>query len=155
MLQLLFTNAQKMFQIKQCRSQRNLHIDLQNTTNHLTLIFNEIRSVVSLIRHQYVETQDIQMVYVHDVCVTAHHQYNDVNNQQDATTFSFNNLSKLALHVSGDKFAHLQEHFLTVYTAFGTMHRHCCRPVHCTKSCIYSQKVLLKMGEFVARNMQG
>jgi len=25
--------------------------------------------------------------------------------------------------------------------------------VHCTKSCIYSQKVLLKMGEFVARNM--
>ena len=25
--------------------------------------------------------------------------------------------------------------------------------VHCTKSCIYSQKVLLRMGEFVARNM--
>ena len=34
-----------------------------------------------------------------------------------------------ALHVSGDKFAHPQEHFLTVYTAFGTMQRHCCRPV--------------------------
>ena len=34
-----------------------------------------------------------------------------------------------ALHVSGDEFAHPQEHFLTVYTAFGTMHRHCCRPV--------------------------
>jgi len=32
-----------------------------------------------------------------------------------------------ALHVSGDKFAHPQEHFLTVYTAFGTTHRHCCR----------------------------
>ena len=25
--------------------------------------------------------------------------------------------------------------------------------VHCTKICIYSQKVLLRMGEFVARNM--
>ena len=54
--------------------------------------------------------------------------YNDVNNQEDAKTFSFINLFK-ALHVSGDKFAHPQEHFLTVYTAFGNMHRHCCRPV--------------------------
>jgi len=63
---------------------------------------------------------------------------------------------------------------LTVYTAFGTMHRFavdwwqvwdgtdvpsqtCPRStaisVHCTKSCIYSQKVLMRMGEFVARNM--
>ena len=60
---------------------------------------------------------------------TVHHQYNDVNNQQDATTFSFISLFKSAQHVSGDNFAHPQEHFLTVYTAFGTMHRHCCRPV--------------------------
>ena len=29
----------------------------------------------------------------------------------------------------GGKFAHPQEHSLTVYTAFRTMHRHCCRPV--------------------------
>jgi hypothetical protein len=29
-----------------------------------------------------------------DVCVTVHHQCNDVNNQQDATTFSFINLFK-------------------------------------------------------------
>ena len=42
--------------------------------------------------------------------------YNDVNNQQDATTFSFIILFNSALHVSGDKFAHLQEHVLTVYT---------------------------------------
>ena len=42
--------------------------------------------------------------------------------QQDATTFSFLNLFNSALHVSGDKFAHPQEHFLTVYTALGTMH---------------------------------
>ena len=55
--------------------------------------------------------------------------YNDVNNQQDATTLSFINLFKSALHISGDKFAHPQERFLTVYTAFGTMYRHCCRPV--------------------------
>ena len=34
----------------------------------------------------------------------------------------FIDLFKSALHVLGDKFAHPQEHFLTVYTAFGTMH---------------------------------
>ena len=55
--------------------------------------------------------------------------YNDVNNQQDATTFSFINLFNSALHVPGDKFAHPQEHLLTVCTAFGTVNRHCCRPV--------------------------
>ena len=33
-------------------------------------------------------------------------QYGDVNNQLDATTFSFINLFKSALHVSGGKFAH-------------------------------------------------
>ena len=55
--------------------------------------------------------------------------YNNVNNQQDAITFSFINLFNSALHVSGDKFAHPQEQFLTVYIAFGTMNRHCCRPV--------------------------
>ena len=36
--------------------------------------------------------------------------YNDVNNQQDATTFSFINLFNSTLHVSGDKLAHPQEH---------------------------------------------
>jgi len=40
----------------------------------------------------------------------------------------FIDLFKSALHVSGDKLAHPQEHFLTVYTSFGTMHRYCCRP---------------------------
>jgi hypothetical protein len=60
---------------------------------------------------------------------------------------------KSALHVSDDKFANPQEHFLNVCTAFGTMHRSAAVTVHCTKSCIYSQKVLLRMGEFVARNM--
>jgi hypothetical protein len=37
--------------------------------------------------------------------------YGDVNNQQDATTFSLINLFKSAEYVSGDKFAHPQEHF--------------------------------------------
>ena len=50
---------------------------------------------------------------------------NNINNQQDATTFSFINLLKSAQHISGDKLAHPQEHLLTVYTAFGTMHRLC------------------------------
>jgi len=68
--------------------------------------------------------------------VTVHNQYNDVNNRQDATTFSFINLFKSALHVSGDKFAYPQEQFLTVYTAFGTMHRHC-RPVASSVGALY------------------
>ena len=81
---------------------------------------------------------------------------NKVNNLQDATTFSFINLFKSAQHIPGDKFAHPQEHFLTVYarTTSGTMHCLCCRSVprcqpwhrsaaeavHCTRSCmsIYS-----------------
>ena len=46
----------------------------------------------------------------------------DVSNQRDATNFSFINLSNSAQRVSGDKFAHPHELFLTVYTAFGTMH---------------------------------
>ena len=49
----------------------------------------------------------------------------------------------------------LRSTFLTECTAFDTMRRHCCRSVHCTKNCIYIQNVLLRMGEFVARNMLG
>ena len=100
--------------------------------------------------------------------------YNDVNNQQDATS-SFINLFQSAQHASGDKFAHPQEHFLSVCTAFSTMHRLCCQPVpqlrwkcvpsqlwhrlareavHCIKP-LYNSKVLLRMSEFVARNMLG
>jgi len=52
-------------------------------------------------------------------------KHEDANNQEDSTTFSFINLFNSVLHVSGDKFAHPQEHFLAVYTAFGTIHRHC------------------------------
>ena len=37
--------------------------------------------------------------------------YYEGSNQQNATTFPFINLFKSALHVSGDKFAHPQEHF--------------------------------------------
>jgi len=42
--------------------------------------------------------------------------------QQIFLLLIFLNLFKSAQHVSGDKFAHPQEYFLTVYTAFGTMH---------------------------------
>jgi hypothetical protein len=41
----------------------------------------------------------------------------------------FIDLFKTALQVSGDKLAHPQEHYLTLYTAFGTVHRYCCRQV--------------------------
>ena len=75
-----------------------------------------------------------------------------------------------AVHVSGDVFAHHQEH-PTVFTASGNVHRCCCRlvsykwdvPSHpwhqpaatsvdITRSCKYSH-VLLMMGENIARNM--
>ena len=67
--------------------------------------------------------------YAWCLCDRASFYYNNVNNQQDATTFSFINLFNSALHVSGDKFAHPQEHFSTVYAARGTMRPHCCQPV--------------------------
>jgi len=67
---------------------------------------------------------------------------------------------------SGDNFPHLikkrrsQLGFVTYLLNYPrimpqavTWYRSAVLSVHCTKSCIYSQKVLLRMGEFVARNM--
>jgi hypothetical protein len=108
-----------------------------------------------------------------DVCVTVHHQYNDVSNQRDATIF-FRLLTffKSGLHVSGDKirsssgalFDCIYSYWYNAPTALPTgatvemvpsqpWHWSAAVSVHCTKSCIYSQKVLLRIGEFVARNM--
>jgi len=60
-----------------------------------------------------------------------------------------------ALHVSGDVFAHHQEH-LTVFTASVNIHHCRCQltatVVNITRCCKYSQ-VLLMMGENIARNM--
>ena len=53
--------------------------------------------------------------------------------------FSFINLFNLALHVSGDKFTHPQEYLLTLYTAFGTMHGNCCRPVGSSIGALYQK----------------
>ena len=105
-------------------------------------------------------------VYELDICVTVRHWYNDVSNQQNATNFSFINLFKSALYVLGDKFAHHQEHFFDCIYSFwynaptllpigATWHRSAAVSVQCTKSCICNQKVLPRMGEFVARNMWG
>ena len=47
------------------------------------------------------------------------------NNQQDAL-HRLIYYSKSALHVSGDIFAHHQEH-LTVFTVSGSVHPSCCR----------------------------
>jgi len=49
------------------------------------------------------------------------------NNQQDALQRLIY-YSKSALHVSGDVFAHHQEH-LTVFTVSGSVHPSCCRLV--------------------------
>ena len=55
--------------------------------------------------------------------------------------------SALHVHISGEVFAHHQEH-LTVYTAFDMVHLE----VDYISSCKYSQ-VLLIMGENVVRNI--
>ena len=54
-------------------------------------------------------------------------------------------LFKSAIHISGDKLAHPQEHFLTAYTAFGTMHRYCCRPVGSNIGALYQTVYTVKM----------
>jgi hypothetical protein len=51
--------------------------------------------------------------------------YNYENTQQDAL-YRLIYYSKSALHVSGDVFAHQQEH-LTVFTVSGSVHPSCCR----------------------------
>jgi len=56
----------------------------------------------------------------------------------------FIDLFKAALHVSGDKLAHPQDHFLTVYTAFGTVHRYCCRPVGSNIGALYQKLCIVK-----------
>jgi hypothetical protein len=53
--------------------------------------------------------------------------FNYENNQQDAL-YRLIYYSKLAVHVSGDIFAHHQEH-LTVFTVSGSVHPSCCRLV--------------------------
>ena len=78
------------------------------------------------------------------------------NNQQYAL-YRLIYYSKSALQVSGDVFAHHQEH-LTVFTVSGSIHTSCCRHqlaatwVNTTRYCKYSQ-VLLMMGENIARNL--
>jgi len=68
--------------------------------------------------------------------------------------YRFINFSLSALHVSGDIFAHHQEH-LTVFTVSGSVHPVCSRLqpaatwVSTARYCKYSQ-VLLKMGENIA-----
>ena len=82
--------------------------------------------------------------------------YNYENNQQDAL-YRLIYYSRSALHVSGDVFAHHQEH-LAVFTVYGSVHPSCCRHqpaatwVNTTIYCKHSQ-VLLMMGENIARNM--
>jgi hypothetical protein len=57
----------------------------------------------------------------------AREHYYYENNEQDAL-YRLIYYSKSALHVSGDVFAHQQEH-LTVFTVSGSVHPSCCRLV--------------------------
>jgi hypothetical protein len=65
----------------------------------------------------------------------------------------FIDLFKSALHVSDDKLTHLQEHVLTVYAVFGTMHRYYCRSVTGRQQCrcIASQRNLLHLAGWLRR----
>ena len=64
-------------------------------------------------------------------------------------------LFQSAQHVSGDNFAHPQEHY-SVFTACGRIHRwgyqQAASSVYYTTSCKHSL-VILRMGEIIARNM--
>ena len=78
------------------------------------------------------------------LCAEAHilspHGQFIIDDQQDAT-FLFTYFTQSALHVSGDVFAHHQEH-LTVFPASDIVHVCCCRPVSWvdyTRSCKYSR----------------
>ena len=81
---------------------------------------------------------------------------NDVNNQQDATNFSFINLFKSAQYISGDNFTHPQEHFFDRIYSFwynaptllptGWQRCRCIVP----KAVYAVKKVLLRMGKIVA-----
>jgi hypothetical protein len=81
-------------------------------------------------------------------------KYNYENNQEDAL-YRFIYYSKFALHVSGNVFAHYQEH-LTVFTVSGSVHPSCCRLlpaatwVNTNRYFRYSQ-VLLMMGKIINR----
>jgi len=80
-----------------------------------------------------------------------------VTNKMQQNLF-FIDTFKLALHVSGDSFAHLQAHFDCIYS-FGTMYRLYCllhtgrQQTADVPKAVYTLKVLLKMGETVARNI--
>ena len=60
-----------------------------------------------------------------DVHESVHRDTTMTNNQQDAL-YRLIYYSKSAVHVSGDVFAHHQEHS-TVFTASGSVHPSCCR----------------------------
>jgi hypothetical protein len=87
---------------------------------------------------------------------TGRKKYYYENNQQNAL-YGLIYCSKSALHVSGDVFAHHQEH-LTVFTVSGSVHPSCCLLVpavtwvNTSRYCKYSQ-VLFMMGENIAGNM--
>jgi len=81
-------------------------------------------------------------------------------NQQDSL-YRLIYYSMSALHVSGDVFAHHQEH-LTVFTVSGSVHPSCCRLVSRhqpeatwvnTTRYYKCSRVLLMTGESIARNM--
>ena len=96
-----------------------------------------------------------------DACVNMHRQYNNISDQQDAT-ISVNWSFQSALHVSGDNYAHSEEH-VAVITTFGMKYLRCCRRWHGLRpvatsvyhinGCKYSH-VLLRIGVITPRNMQ-
>ena len=89
-----------------------------------------------------------------------HSRNNDVSNQQDATTFSFINLLLISLNQTymfrAINSPILRSTFLNCIYSFGTMHNYNLSLQCIVPKAVYTVKrVLLRMGEFVARNMYG
>ena len=131
---------------------------------HKQLIMSACQSIATL--SLYFRSPWIQQEIRKSAIFTKNIHFNDVNNQQEATTFSFINLFKSALQVSGDKFAHPQEQFwlyielLVQCTDTAADRCHCWdgTDFHLNRGCIVPQAVthsivFLKMGEIIARNM--
>jgi len=79
----------------------------------------------------------------------------------------FTDCFKLALHVSGDSFAHLQEPFYSIYAFWNNVPTLLSAADRCHRSAadsrvgtlfqkaVYTDKLLLKVGETVVRNSYG
>jgi len=76
--------------------------------------------------------------YTTEIIVTRKTEKPNYENNQQVALYRLIYYSKSALHVSGDVFAHHQEH-LTVFTVSGSVHPRCCRLLSCMRDASWQQ----------------